>query len=104
MSTTTEIVLSSYSTPQLRKMTERTALKLDDLKRQKSLASRTSCHMDGQDEIDMLEIVRMLNNQIEEVSGAIREFRAILAKRAMNKVRKAAEANAAPRYPRTTKI
>ncbi len=60
-------------------MIDRVMVKIADLRRQKSLASRTSVHMDGQDELDMLEICRMLNYQINEASESVREFKLILA-------------------------
>ena len=64
---------------EVQSMIDRVMVKIADLKRQKSVASRTSCHLNGQDEIDMLDICRMLNHQISEASESVREFKLILA-------------------------
>lgn len=65
---------------EVRSMTARVMVSIDDLTRQKDLVSRLSRSVaDGEESADLLVIVRMLNHGINEESESVREFKLILA-------------------------
>lgn len=65
---------------EVRSMTARVMVSIDDLTRQKDLVSRLSRSVaDGEESADLLVIVRMLNHRINEESESVREFKLILA-------------------------
>ncbi len=65
---------------EVRSMTARVMVSIDDLKRQKALVSRLSRTVtDGEESEDLLAVVRKLDNEIVNARESVREFKIILA-------------------------
>ena len=62
---------------EVRKMTARVMVSIDDLKRQRELVSRLSRTVEGEESADLIEVLGMLNYQINEASESVREFKTI---------------------------
>ena len=63
---------------EVRKMTARVMVSIDDLTRQRELVSRLSrTVVEGEESADLIEVLGMLNYQINEASESVREFKTI---------------------------
>jgi len=108
MATTSEIVLSGYSTKQIERLLETNKDNLERRKRQATIAfDAYSLERDEQRKFDLYDLFSLVVREINAIESNVEMLETTLkarADRAMSKVREAVEANAAPRYPRTTKL